>query len=232
MIVIKDLVKTFQSGNTELTVLKSLSFEIPQGQFVAITGRSGSGKSTLLYQMSALDNSTSGSVIIDSVNVTELDQEHKVLFRLHNLGYIFQDYALLPSLTAAENVMTPLLMQGKSFEEAQNLAYGALEKVGLKGKEENLPSMLSGGQQQRASVARAIVGSPKILFADEPTANLDTESSKTVLDLFLQLHAEGQAVIMVTHEVEYARLAEREIVLSDGVITRDQLRKKSKHTLI
>jgi putative ABC transport system ATP-binding protein len=228
MIVIKDLVKTFQSGNTELTVLKSLSFEIPQGQFVAITGRSGSGKSTLLYQMSALDNSTSGSVIIDSVNVTELDQEHKVLFRLHNLGYIFQDYALLPSLSAAENVMTPLLMQGKSFKEAQNLAYGALEKVGLKGKEENLPSMLSGGQQQRASVARAIVGSPKILFADEPTANLDMESSKTVLDLFLKLHAEGQTVIMVTHEVEYARLAEREIVLSDGVIKSDHLRKKLK----
>ena len=123
--------------------------------------------------------------------------------------------------------MTPLLMQGKSFKEAQILAHAALDKVGLKGKEENLPSMLSGGQQQRASVARAIVGNPKILFADEPTANLDMESSKTVLDLFLQLHAEGQTVIMVTHEIEYARLAEREIVLSDGVIKSDHLRKKS-----
>lgn len=222
MIEIKDLVKKFQSGTSEITVLKSLSFLIPQGQFVAITGRSGSGKSTLLYQMSILDNCTSGKVIIDNLVVTDLPADQKVSFRLNNLGYIFQDYALLPSLTACGNVITPLLMQGMKKSEAAGLAYQALEKVGLKGKEENFPSMLSGGQQQRVSIARAIVGKPKILFADEPTANLDTESSKTILDLFLQLHYEGQTVIMVTHEPEYAALTDREIILSDGEIISDR----------
>ena len=226
MIQVEKLVKTYLSGGSTLTVLKSLTFSIPSGQFVAITGRSGSGKSTLLYQLSALDDATSGDVIIDNVAVTKLPNDEKVNFRLYNLGYIFQDYALLPSLSSYENVIAPLLMQGMGENEAKEKAYHALKKVGLEGKEENMPSQLSGGQQQRVSIARAIVGSPKILFADEPTANLDTESSKTILDIFLQLHKEGQTIVMVTHEPEYAKLTEREIVLSDGIIISDKNSKK------
>ena len=138
--------------------------------------------------------------------------------RLLELGYIFQDYALLPSLSALENVMIPLLMQGMSPKDAKIKAMRALDRVGLGDKLVNLPSQLSGGQQQRVSIARAIGHDPKIIFADEPTANLDSETSKVVLDAFLDLHRQGQTIVMVTHEPEYAAVADRVITLSDGVI--------------
>ncbi len=224
MISVKKLVRKFSTGETELIALKGLTFEVPTGQFLAITGRSGAGKSTTLYQLSLLDKPTSGSIIMDGQNLTELDEKQKVIYRRINFGFIFQDYALLPTLTAQENVMLPLLMQGIGKQESVRKAYLALKQVELSDKLDNLPSQLSGGQQQRVSIARSIVHGPKILFADEPTANLDVESSKTILDIFLKLNKkEKLTIIMVTHEPEYAKIAKREIVLSDGEIVKDKL---------
>lgn len=221
MIEVKNLSKIFKSGDVELRAVDSVSFTIPEGQFVSITGRSGSGKSTLLYQLGLLDEPTSGEILIDGVPVLGLDQETQTRIRLNSLGYIFQDYAILPALTALENTMIPLLMLGESDEAAKEKAMSALARVGLADRMNNLPGQLSGGQQQRVSIARAIGHSPKILFADEPTANLDSETSKTVLDTFLALHKDGQTIVMVTHEPEYAALTDRIITLADGKIISD-----------
>jgi len=233
MIHIQNLVKTFYAGDTELIALKHLSFDIPSGQFIAITGRSGSGKSTLLYQISLLDRPTDGMITINEQDVLGITNGERVKYRRDNFGFIFQDYALLPMLTAEENVIVPMLMQNIEKEKATKLAQDALMRVGLSNKFRNLPSQLSGGQQQRVSIARAIAHNPKILFADEPTANLDTESSGEVLNIFLKLHQSGQTIIMVTHEQEYAQLAQRIIELLDGTIVRDELlesRKKKRQS--
>lgn len=224
MIKAQKLVKKFKSGESELVVLKGLDLHVQKGEFVSIIGRSGSGKSTLLYQLGLLDRPNSGQIIIDGVDVSELSDEERTAFRLNELGYIFQDYALIPELTAIENVLIPLYMQGLKNHEAESQAIFALEKVGLKEKFSNLPSQLSGGEQQRVSIARAISHKPKILFADEPTANLDSETADIVLKTFIELHKEGQTIIMVTHEPEYAELADRIVHLSDGIITIDKIK--------
>src|SRR5215469_11905741 len=187
MILVKKLFKKFLMGEGELVALDHLSFEIPTGQFIAITGRSGAGKSTLLYNISLLDKPTAGDIYIDGQDIAGLDDKARVTYRLNNFGFIFQDYALLPSLTAKENVVLPLLMQGIDRDAALKKAEAALVRVELGDRFDNLPNQLSGGQQQRVSIARSIVHNPKILFADEPTANLDSESSKTVLNTFLKL---------------------------------------------
>ena len=216
-------------GETELVALNKVSFDIPTGQFIAITGRSGAGKSTLLYNISLLDKPTAGEVIIDGQNVAELDDRTRVIYRLNNFGFIFQDYALLPTLTAKENVVLPLLMQGMVKNTAGKKAEVALSHVELDGKFDNLPNQLSGGQQQRVSIARSIVHNPKILFADEPTANLDSESSKTVLDIFLRLNKdENLTIVMVTHERDYAKIANRQIEMLDGKITHDIMQKHTR----
>ncbi len=227
MITVKNLVRKFHMGDTELIALKNLTFEVPTGQFLAITGKSGAGKSTLLYNISLLDKPTEGSIIIDGQDVDTLDDKKCVIYRRDNFGFIFQEYALLSTLTARENVMLPLLMQGIETAKAKELAKHALERVELGDKLDNLPSQLSGGQQQRVSIARAITHNPKILFADEPTANLDTQSSKTILDIFLRLNkTENLTIVMVTHEEDYAKLADRGITLSDGDIIKDRIQRK------
>jgi len=233
MIKIKNLIKKFNTGGVELVALKNLVFNIPEGQFLAITGKSGSGKSTLLYQMSLLDRPNKGKILINKKDIIVLEENERIVFRRNNLGYIFQDYALLPTLTASENVALPMMMQGMNKDEAIQKATESLDRVGIKDKANNLPNQMSGGQQQRVSIARSIVHNPKILFADEPTANLDTESSKVILDIFQKLHQEGQTIVMVTHEKEYAKVADRIIELSDGKIVKDVMvkkkRKKKRH---
>ncbi len=222
MIEVKKLSKVFKTPAGDFAALKSLSFSVPSGQFLAIVGRSGSGKSTLLYQMSLLDRPTEGSILIDKNETTWMPSNERTLFRLNNLGYVFQDYALIPTLTALENVAVPLIMKGLKMKTSFAMAEEALESVGLRDKAGNVPARLSGGQQQRVSIARGIVTKPKILFADEPTANLDLESSEQVLEVFEKLNGAGLTIIMVTHEEEYSRRADRVITLSDGKIIEDR----------
>jgi putative ABC transport system ATP-binding protein len=221
MIETKNLQKSFKNGTIVTDVLKGIDFKVADGEFVAIMGRSGAGKSTLLYHMSLLDEPTGGEVVLGGKDSKLMNVEEKTKFRLTNFGYVFQDYALLPELTAAENVALPLLMQGPTRAQAFKKAEDALVRVRLGGKFKNLPSTLSGGEQQRVSIARAIAHSPKILFADEPTANLDNESSRVVMSIFEELHKGGQTIIMVTHEEEYAKRAEKIVHLDDGKIIRE-----------
>jgi len=221
IIEVKNLKKSFKTGDSELVVLNDMSFSIEAGEFFSITGRSGSGKSTLLYQLGLLDHPNSGEIIIDGINVTALSKEERTKFRLKELGYVFQDYALLPELTALENVAIPLLMQGLQKIDAYQKSEKALQKMGLIERLNNLPNQLSGGEQQRVSIARAIAHNPKIIFADEPTANLDSETADTVMKAFLELNTLGQTIIMVTHEPEYARQTKRIVKIGNGKILSD-----------
>ena len=201
--------------------MRGIDLEVKSGEFLGIMGKSGAGKSTLMYQISMLDHPTSGEIILNGINTETLSMEERTQMRLFELGYVFQDYALIPELTASENVMIPLLMQDNSFTEARKIAEGVLERVGLLHRKDNKPSQLSGGEQQRVSIARAIAHNPKILFADEPTANLDSVSGKSVIELFEELHKKGQTIVMVTHEPEYAKYCNRVVYLEDGKIVRE-----------
>ncbi len=221
MIKIKDLKKSFVTKDTETHVLRGIDLEVKSGEFLGIMGKSGAGKSTLMYQISMLDHPTSGEIILNGINTEELSMEERTQMRLFELGYVFQDYALIPELTAVENVMIPLLMQDNSFAEARKIAEGVLERVGLLHRKDNKPSQLSGGEQQRVSIARAIAHNPKILFADEPTANLDSVSGRSIIELFEELHKKGQTIVMVTHEPEYAKYCNRIVYLEDGKIVRE-----------
>ena len=212
--------RKFGKGDLVTHVLKGIDISIEEGEFVAIMGKSGAGKSTLMYQLSALDEPTEGKIVVDGTDVVPLDESERTAFRLNTLGYVFQDYALVPDLNARENVMMPLLMRGMSWEEATTRADHSLDNVGLEGKYLNLPGELSGGEQQRVAVARALSGKPKIIFADEPTANLDSVSGQSVIDLLTRLHRESkQTIVMVTHEPEYAEPCDRIIHMEDGKIT-------------
>lgn len=222
MIKAQNITRKYGMGELEVTALDDVTLEIKDGEFVAVVGSSGAGKSTLLYQISLLDEPTSGEIHIGHINASKLDQAEKTKLRLHEFGYVFQDYALLPELTAVENVALPMLMQGLSHAGAIEKATEALSRIGLGEKLYNLPNQLSGGQQQRVSIARAIAHNPHILFADEPTANLDSANGRIVMDAFSELHKQGQTIVMVTHEEEYARRAHRVVTLKDGRIISDK----------
>lgn len=221
MIEVTNLVKNYTTGSVVTKVLHGIDLSVQDGEFVSIMGKSGAGKSTLLYQMSLLDTPTSGSITISGTDIETLQGKERINFRLNNLGYVFQEYALLPDLNAEENVMLPLLMKGLSRADAQKTAQDALDNVGLAHRHFNRPSQLSGGEQQRVAVARAIAGKPTILFADEPTANLDTASGTQVIKILDQLNKDGQTIVMVTHEKEYAIYSDRIVHIEDGVIDKE-----------
>jgi putative ABC transport system ATP-binding protein len=226
----RGLTRTFGlTVGPRITVLKGIDLDIAEGSFVAIMGKSGAGKSTLLYQLSALDIPTSGTLMVAGQDIITMTEEEKTLFRLRTLGFIFQDYALIPDLTARENVMLPLLMRGSSWKSAAKTADAALTRVGLGHRITSLPTTLSGGEQQRVSIARAVAGTPQILFADEPTANLDTQSSHEIIALLSDLHTQGQTIVMVTHEAEYTASCDRIISMEDGAILNDTTSQTSAH---
>lgn len=215
--------RRFGEGDLVAHVLKGIDINVEEGEFLAIMGKSGAGKSTLMYQLSVLDEPSEGGVKIDGVCVSELNEQERTAFRLSTLGYIFQNYALVPDLTAEENVMLPLLMRGYAWDKAKERAHHSLDNVGLEKKYTNLPAELSGGEQQRVAVARALTGKPKIIFADEPTANLDSVSGKQVVDLLAHLHRDyGQTIVMVTHEREYAMDCNRIVHMEDGKVVNEE----------
>lgn len=222
IISVHNLIKNYSNGEIITRVLKGINIEIEHGEFVAIMGKSGAGKSTLLYQMSLLDIPTGGEITVDGVNILKLSEIERTDFRLKKLGYVFQDYALVPELSALENVIIPLLMEGISYKDAEVRGMASLSELGLSDKGENRPNQLSGGEQQRVSIARAIVQAPTILFADEPTANLDSASSENVLQALTDLHEKGQTIVMVTHENEYTRNCNRIIYLVDGKVDHEK----------
>ncbi len=212
------ITKIYKSGDVDFKALNNVSLDIHSGDFMMITGRNGSGKSTLLHQLALLDNPNSGEIYIESEKTTHLSEKKRMQFRLKKLGYIFQEYALIAELTALENVMLPAMML-ESSGVAKKKAISLLTKIGLKGKIKRLPSQLSGGEQQKVAIARALINHPKIIFADEPTANLDSIASKDVLDIFKMLNEkEGITIVMITHEHEELLYANRIIKLSDGVL--------------
>lgn len=230
-IIIKanNLERVYDNGKIKTIALKDVSLEINEGEFVAIMGPSGSGKSTILHQLGLLDNPTNGKLIIDNDNVLELNEEQRTRFRLEKLGYVFQSYNLIPELTTIENVYVTAMALGIEKEEYMKNAMEVLKNVGLENREFHLPSELSGGQQQRVSIARALVNKPKILFADEPTANLDRDSSNNIVNLFRKLNKDfGQTIVMVTHELEEGEKADRIIWVKDGLLDIDKI-KKNKH---
>lgn len=223
MIKVENLKKIYP-GKVPTQALKGVSFEIKSGEFIAIMGRSGSGKSTLLHQLGLIDSPTEGKILIDNTDVLKLSETQKTRFRLQSLGYVFQEYALIAELTALENVYLPgLVLEGNHDKErAQEL----LELVGLGERLDHYPNELSGGEQQRVALARALINKPKILFADEPTANLDSVSSKVVYELLQKLNKElGQTIVLVTHEPEDRKWVDRVIWLHDGLIEKEERRK-------
>lgn len=221
MIRLKNVTKTVRSGTEDLTILDDVSFEIPDGQFVAVTGASGSGKSTLLGLIAGLDAPTSGSILIDDDEITSASEDGLARIRSEKIGFIFQSFHLIPSLTAYENVLIPMEILG--LTEVRRRAGDLLEQVDLTNRGHHYPAELSGGEQQRVAIARAFANSPKILLADEPTGNLDSKNGHHIFDLMKDLHRQsGVTLILVTHDATLAGEAQRRIVLTDGRISSDE----------
>ncbi|SIS68464.1 ABC transporter ATP-binding protein [Belliella pelovolcani] len=217
ILTVKDVSKTYQSGSRKLTVLDQVNFEILEGESIAIVGPSGSGKTTLLGLCAGLDAASTGSVILNGEAFEKLNEDQRAAVRSRDVGFIFQNFQLLPTLTALENVMVPLEL--KKRKDARSKAMELLEKVGLKDRMTHYPTQLSGGEQQRVSIARAFANEPKILFADEPTGNLDTETGEMIEALIFDLNkAQGTTLILVTHDTELAKRTDRIIQIKGGKI--------------
>jgi putative ABC transport system ATP-binding protein len=221
VIQIEGITKVYGEAEAEVHALAGVDLKVEQGEFVAIMGPSGSGKSTLMNILGCLDRPTSGSYLLDGENVSQMSKDELAQIRNQKLGFIFQSFNLLPRLTAKANVMLPMLYnlhEDVTTAEAATRALGALESVGLKDRVNHRPSQLSGGQQQRVAIARALVNNPSVIFADEPTGNLDSKSSVEILDLLHNLHKDGATIVMVTHEPKIAQQAGRVICVMDGLV--------------
>jgi putative ABC transport system ATP-binding protein len=221
----RNLTKSLDSGSHRVDILRGIDLEIPAGQFVAIMGASGSGKSTLLGLLAGLDTATSGTVIIDGVDITGLSEDKLALVRGRKIGFVFQSYQLLPTLTAEENVLLPYELSGGDVSSGVARARSLLESVGLGDRIDHYPVQLSGGEQQRVALARAFMVKPPVLMADEPTGNLDSVNGAHVLDLLITLNErEGTTLVLVTHDIALAGRADRIVTMRDGLIVADEMR--------
>ncbi|MEO7368728.1 MAG: ABC transporter ATP-binding protein [Gemmatimonadaceae bacterium] len=220
MLIAKEVTREYRSGDQQLAVLRDVSFTIPDGAFVAIVGPSGSGKTTLLGLLAGLDTPTRGSVILDGHDLTTMNENQRARLRGEKVGFVFQSFQLIPTLTARENIQVPLELQGADGAAAR--ADELLDRVGLKARGHHFPSQLSGGEQQRVAIARAFANNPRILFADEPTGNLDAVTGSRVFELLESLNREsGSTIILVTHDATLAQRASRTIRLGDGNVVGD-----------
>jgi len=228
LIELRNVVRTYGSGDATVYALAGVDLTIREGEFVAIMGPSGSGKSTAMNVIGCLDTPTSGDYLFQGISVGSMSRNQRALIRRHLLGFVFQGFNLLPRTSALENVELPLIYRGMAAEERHERALDALARVGLKGREEHTSAALSGGQQQRVAIARAIVTDPLVLLADEPTGNLDTRTSREIMDLVTALNRDrGITVVMVTHESDIADYAERVIRFVDGRIDSDTCKRKA-----
>lgn len=225
LIVCEDLWKIYRVGDVEVQALRGINLTIDRGEFVAVMGTSGSGKSTLMNILGCLDQPTRGRYELDGLDVAAAKPDLLAELRNRQIGFVFQSFNLIPRTSALENAQLPLFYRGISIKEQRKQAAAALQRVGLAGREQHYPTQLSGGQQQRVAIARALVGAPSILFADEPTGNLDTASSQEIMSILDQLNREdGITIVLVTHEFDIAAYASRELVMKDGQIVQDMRR--------
>ena len=222
MIRIEDLYKIYQMGDTEVRALDGVSLNIRAHEFVAIIGPSGSGKSTLMNMIGCLDTPTSGRDYLNGQDVSDLTDDEQATIRNRTIGFIFQQYNLLPKLNARENVELPLIYRGIGADERHEMAMYALERVGMAERSEHMPKELSGGQQQRVSIARALAGKPPLILADEPTGALDSKTGAELMTMLKELHGEGNTIVLITHDSNIARQAKRVIRIQDGKITSDK----------
>jgi putative ABC transport system ATP-binding protein len=219
LVDVRSLTKTYQEGDQERAVLRGVDFMIRTGELVVLLGRSGSGKSTLLNVISGIDLPTSGEVIIGGTNLTRLSEQERTLFRREHIGFVFQSFNLIPTLTVAENILLPLELNGQTGDAVQEKARSLLDEVGLGDRADSFPDRLSGGEQQRVAVARALAHDPLFILADEPTGNLDFETGRQVMDVFDRLiHRAGRTLLIATHDRDILALADRVLTLRGGVL--------------
>lgn len=221
IIKLENVGKIYKTGKIEFTALKNINLEIEKGEYISITGPSGSGKSTLLNLMGCLDSPTSGKIFIDGIDTSEMGENERARVRRQKIGFVFQQFNLIPGLTAEENIALPMRFNNIPKSEALKRAREILREVGLEGKEKNKPSELSGGQQQRVAIGRALANSPEILLCDEPTGNLDSNSGKTIIELLENLNNSGKTIIIVTHDPNIANRCKRKIYIADGEIRKN-----------
>lgn len=219
---LRDIKKIYKMGGQELAALNGINLDIKRGEFAALMGPSGSGKSTLMNILGCLDRPTVGSYELEGKEVAHLSDDELAVMRNKHIGFVFQNFNLLSRISSLENVALPLVYAGVGVSERRKRAKQVLEAVGLGDRAEHLPNELSGGQRQRVAIARALVNNPEIIMADEPTGNLDTKSTKEIMEIFQEMHGRGKTIILVTHEPEIAVCANRQLLVRDGVITRDE----------
>ncbi len=219
---LRDIKKIYKMGGQELAALNGINLDIKRGEFAALMGPSGSGKSTLMNILGCLDRPTVGSYELEGNEVAHLSDDELAVMRNKHIGFVFQNFNLLSRISSLENVALPLVYAGVGASERRKRAQEVLEAVGLGDRAEHLPNELSGGQRQRVAIARALVNNPEIIMADEPTGNLDTKSTKEIMEIFQEMHGRGKTIILVTHEPEIAVCANRQLLVRDGVITRDE----------